>query len=190
MNFVGGGVEHRRRRATEALDEASRESGHTVDDLLTFAGQDDRRSELAFRALTAASQATLDEKVRALGRALATGVLAADDAIVDRETYVVDALSALQPPHVRVLEILEKPPIRQENGRIYRSVDLAWTPANVESRYPQAKSVIGALFATLSAIGAVKDIALGTLDYEATYELSDFGRLLLARLREAAGADM
>lgn len=185
INFVGRGIERRQRKALDALDEACRVSRTAPEELLDHAGLDDGRMELTMGALTAAAQAGTAAKVRALGRALATGVLANDDAIVERETYIVDALSRLEPPHVRVLDVLNETRVPQVNGRLYHAVNLAWPVAAIAAKYPEAGPTLPSLLATLVSVGAVVDVAIGTTDYSPTYETNEFGELLLARLREA-----
>lgn len=184
-NFVGQGLERRRAKAVGALAEASRSSGMDEDQLLMLAAQDDSRMELALRALTAASHAQQEAKIVALGRALATGVLAEDDALVDTEAYVIDGLSRLEPPHVCVLQLLARSPIPQELGRVYKKTQLAWSVPALAEQYPQARSTLPAILGTLVAIGAVADVAVGTLDYTPAYEANEFGKLLLQRLHEA-----
>ena len=100
INFVGQQVERRRRQAVAVVDEASRLGGITVAEFLTRAHADPPRSELTMRALAASAATYMEEKIHVLGRALANGVLAADDAILDTELFVVDAFSRLEAPHV------------------------------------------------------------------------------------------
>lgn len=184
INFLGRGVERRRGKAQDALDEACASSDTSPDELLTRAGQDDGRIELTMRALTAAAHASTEAKIRALGRALATGVLANDDTTVERETYIVDALGRLQTPHVRVLDILNEERKPEVTGGPSRPSRRAWPTPAIATKYPQAGPILPSILATLVSVGAVVDVAIGTYDYAAAYETNDFGKELLARLRE------
>ena len=53
------------------------------------------------------------------------GVLADDDAIVDRETFIVDALSRLEAPHIKVLGVVSETSRPQRNGVLYKTYELA-----------------------------------------------------------------
>jgi hypothetical protein len=185
VNFVGRGHERRQQKALMMVDVATSAGDTTAEELLDRADSDDGRIELTMRALAAAARATSDAKIRAIGRALATGVLAADDAIVQHEIYVIDALDRLEAPHVKVLDILSATRVPQVSGQLYKTVELAWPVPAIASKYPQAGAALPSLLATLVSIGAITDVALGAADYRATYETNDFGKLLLERLREA-----
>lgn len=186
INFMGRGLERRHAKALAAVDAACNSSDTSAEELFDRAGRDDERIELTMKALSAAAQTANQAKVRALGRALANGVLTSDDAILDQEGYIVDALSRLEAPHVKVLDILSASRIPQLNGVTYKRVDLAWPIPAIAVKYPKAGAMMPSILATLVSIGAVSDIAIGAFGgVEPTHEANDFGKLLLARLREA-----
>ncbi|MBU2696234.1 hypothetical protein [Pimelobacter sp. 30-1] len=185
-NLVGVGIERRQGRAVRAFEEACGFADLTPNELCNAVGGDDHRIELTLRALSAAAESRLDQKVRALGRALASGALAEHDAIVERETFVVDALARMEAPHAKVLFIMDQPPIPQENGRVYKSVDLAWTESKLVQRYPQAGDVMASIIATMSGVAVIRPLSSsGSAYQQAAYDISDFGRLVLGRLLEA-----
>jgi hypothetical protein len=68
-----------------------------------------RLLDLAVAVVTAAAETALDAKIKTLGGALATGAMAADDAIVDEQRLLVRILADLEAPHVRVLVQLAEP---------------------------------------------------------------------------------
>jgi chloramphenicol 3-O-phosphotransferase len=78
----------------------------TPEDLLNRILRDERLLDLAAAVVAAASETMVEAKIRALGRALATGALAADDAVVDEQRFLVDILDDLEAPHVRMLHQL------------------------------------------------------------------------------------
>ena len=138
------------------------------------------------RALIAAAQATTAAKIRALGRALATGVLAEDDALVDQELYVVDALARMEAPHVRVLDLLvTDPPPRDYEALGGRPAPDAWFITELAGSYPKAGGLIPSLVSTLVALGAAEDINRGPTGYGPMFRVAAFGRLLLHRLHAA-----
>ncbi len=131
-------------------------------------------------ALTAASITNMDAKIDALGRALATGALSDDGAVIDIEIYFVRALADVEVPHVRVLQIVSVDRIKQENGVMYKVPALAWTEAQIAQRYPQSRALLPSLLSTLTALGAIRDVAVGTLDYVPAYRATEFGDELLS----------
>lgn len=69
----------------------------------------DERVEGMFRAaVESAQRATSDAKVRLLGRALASGVLANDDALVDEAEVLLRVAAQLEGPEIRALVVLDR----------------------------------------------------------------------------------
>lgn len=112
------------------------------------------RLELAMRALEAAARSALDAKICAFGKAIATGAVAADDALVDEETFVVQALAQLEAPHIKLLQIMRRPRIPSPQGDPYRKSYRDWAPRDLGRQYPQAQPVMGVILADLTACGA------------------------------------
>jgi hypothetical protein len=181
-------MRRRQTKAAAALAEAAASAEMSADDVLELVDGNDRLNELAARALAAAAAATTDAKIRALGRALASGVLAADEATVDAEMLVVDALARLEAAHVRVLDLVSATCQPQRNGVMYRSADLAWTPDLIRAKYPQIGDALEPVLATLTSLHAIRDVGVGSQGWtpdRPTYSGTTFGRVLLTRLREA-----
>jgi hypothetical protein len=59
--------------------------------------------DLAAVVVAAASETIVEAMIRVLGRALATGALASDDAVVEERRFLVDLLADLEAPHIRLL---------------------------------------------------------------------------------------
>jgi hypothetical protein len=59
--------------------------------------------DLAAVVVAAASETIVEAMIRVLGRALATGALASDDAVVEEQRFLVDFLADLEAPHIRLL---------------------------------------------------------------------------------------
>jgi hypothetical protein len=70
---------------------------------------DDAKVELLVRATEAAARSTSDAKVRILAQLLHTGALSTDSAQVDEHLVAIDAISALDAPHIRLLGLLQDP---------------------------------------------------------------------------------
>jgi hypothetical protein len=173
-NLAGRAIEQRQRRAATALQHAADAAAIEPDELVKLLINDgSARLELAMQALEAAARSAVDAKIYALGNALATGALAADDALVD------------EGPHIKLLQIMAKPRIPSPDGEPYRKAYRDWPPRDLGRQYPQAQPVMGAILAVLTACGAVLTTSRAAPDGGTTYEITEFGRLLLARIRAA-----
>ncbi|SNR95427.1 hypothetical protein SAMN06272737_14612 [Blastococcus mobilis] len=108
-----------------ALDEAAEASGLRIDNLLDRLAADPARLVFLSEALTAAARSTFSERVRALGRALASGALADDEARVDEERLWVAILAGVEAPHLRILRQLMLPRDQQPYGTTPQQLTLA-----------------------------------------------------------------
>lgn len=66
-------------------------------------------ADLLERALEVVLAARDERQVRALREAVVSGATASDSAAVDREMFIVDTVSRLKPPHLRILRRLFMP---------------------------------------------------------------------------------
>ena len=57
-------------------------------------------------ALNAAARTTLKGKLRTLGRSLASGLLAEDDATINTEQMIIAAITDIEGPQLAMLELL------------------------------------------------------------------------------------
>jgi hypothetical protein len=96
----------RRERGQRALAVAASAASMTPGELLERILHDERLLDLAAAVVAAASETMVEAKIQALGRALATGALATDDAMINEQRFMVDILADLEAPHVRVLHQL------------------------------------------------------------------------------------
>jgi hypothetical protein len=113
------------RNVENALSDAAEASGLGIDHLLDRLAADPTRLVFLSEALTAAARSTFSERIRALGRALASGALAADDAKVDEERLWVGILAAVEAPHLRILQQLVLPRDQQPHGTAPQQPTLA-----------------------------------------------------------------
>lgn len=88
--------------ATTAMEQ----SGLDVEELLRRITDNEQLSILFAMTVEAAQRSHIDSKVRALGRALASGALVSDDASLDEAQLVAATLAALEVPHVRAMLVL------------------------------------------------------------------------------------
>jgi hypothetical protein len=86
--------------------ESTVEAGVPVDELGKRINASERTQLLTGSALSAAGRTAWEDKVRTLGRSLASGLLAEDDATIDTEQMIIAALADIEAPQLAMLELL------------------------------------------------------------------------------------
>jgi hypothetical protein len=104
-DFGGRWASHRRDAAGRVLLAAADAIEADVEEVLLQAQADPRLELLAGQALAAGAGTVFEDKIAALGRVLARGLMADDEAMLDETSMMLDALSQLEAPHVRILAI-------------------------------------------------------------------------------------
>lgn len=94
------------RRGAQTLAQAVEICGVPAQDTLARIFTDEKYQLLAATAVVAAMRTTWEDKIRTLGRSLASGLLARDDAEVDAEQLIMSAIGDLEGPHVTLLDLL------------------------------------------------------------------------------------
>jgi hypothetical protein len=94
-----------RRRQTEVLFWAIR-NGVPIDEMEDRINESERSQLLTGVALDAARRTAWEDKVRTLGRSLASGLLVTDDATVDTEQMIIAAIADIEGPQLAMLEFL------------------------------------------------------------------------------------
>ena len=162
-------IEH----SAETLQQAADTADLPVDEFFSKAVSDDRRHELTTSTLTFAQDAAWREKRRALGRALANGVMG-DDARITEELLFVRALGDIDEIHVRLL------------GRL--AVGGYMTAANIVLAEPGLERVVLALLSQLQSHGLIESESPvtpgGAMTPVPQYSITSLGRTFLARLTE------
>jgi len=163
---------HRRiENATEALMGGADAACVSVAEFIDKAAADERRHELFARTLAVAQDAAWQNKRRALGRALAVGVMG-DDARIDEEMLFIRAVDDIDEAHVRLLGHLA------EGGRP--------TLGGIALADPGLQYGLLALLGRLHSIGLVDSRAPvtpgGAMTPEPYYLITDLGRDFLIRL--------
>jgi hypothetical protein len=105
-----------RRRSGEALAAACEASGLSAEETVRRALGNEKSRLLSATAIVAATHTAWEDKVRTLGRSLASGLLAADDAEVDSEQLIMAAIADMEGPHLALLDLLVawRPPQLEE----------------------------------------------------------------------------
>jgi hypothetical protein len=95
-----------RRRGAETLAYACGASDRTIEQILELIDTSDGTRLLAGIAMSAAARTAWEGKVHTLGRSLASGLLAEDDAHIDTEHLIIAAIADIEGPHLSLLDLL------------------------------------------------------------------------------------
>ncbi len=176
--------DRRRRRAGEFEDELrDATAGHcSVEDLIERILTDERAEELFERAVHEALLAADEHKRRALARAVASGLLASDDAVIDEAHFLIRAITALEPSHIRLLLALERPNESQPHQQVN---PMAHTAPQLEEQ--TGMELVELLLTKLAAEGLASDWSDTTLTITGEgivcWAITEFGRRVLELLR-------
>jgi hypothetical protein len=130
----------RLRRVAEEFEVAS---GASFQDLLEAVKGDEQLADLMADVITAATEAGSTKKLKALGRALAAGYLANDEAAVDVSRLLVTIVADMDPAHVKVLDYLATRGARHKPVYDYELAGL----------FPNGVTVIYGLLKRLESLG-------------------------------------
>jgi hypothetical protein len=197
-----------RRRSGEALAAACEASGLSVEETVRRALGNEQSRLLSGTAIVAATHTAWEDKVRTLGRSLASGLLAADDAEIDLEQLIMSAIADLEGPHLALLDLLvawrlpihtlnardKKPPTRLDipaysnSGGTWSVVAREWNPDEIVEARPRLASVLPGLLGTLQRHGLAL-YSPGNSGTVAIWSPTRLGEQVWLRFHEA-GADV
>lgn len=145
----------RRRQAEAMLEFTAEVAGWSLDELLERITTDHHRLQLFGAAVRAVTETALEAKIQVVGRALATGALAGDDAVVDQQRFLVDLLADLEAPHVRVLAQLSQPHPRGRTLEVPRGPGEhpGWAVDDLEEALASDRTVVEPILRMLEARG-------------------------------------
>ncbi|GGU46765.1 hypothetical protein [Nocardioides albus] len=183
-------------RAAAMWTIAAREANVDPLDLLDRAESEEVRMHLGYTAADAAVRSRYSARIVALGRALANGIGASDDAELDHWQLIVDALSEVDRPHLVVLSrFADIDDSIDEPVFVGRTLD--WQ--QVKKLNAEYGASISALLARLERLGLLHAEDVAVLSEEdgrpgdeerlgAHWRLSNFGYLVLDELWRAGGS--
>ncbi|MFI7680939.1 hypothetical protein [Actinophytocola sp. NPDC049390] len=175
-NALRAVVERRATRVQLAIDVATQQGQIDETELVHRSLMDDRRLELLTKALEGAATSDDRRKIRALGAALAKGVLAETDEQLNEQVKIITALAAMDQVDVLVLDQLcsiESAIKRPNPGRkITPLTDLV----------PAATPIIDSVVARLQNLGVISDETHG-MGFGSRWYATEFGRLCIQALR-------
>jgi hypothetical protein len=182
--------ERRRRRTAIPIEQAAQRLGLSIEDVTERLSNDPQLEQLTTTVLIGALSTESAEKLMFLGRVLAN--VLQDQATLEEEHFLAQAVTAIEAPHVRLLDLIERQ--QTSSGRLV-------------SQYALASADLGAAFSavlkTLESVGLIagsqivemKDgprpkypkpgeeppkVPVATPHWAAT----ELGKVLLTRLRE------
>jgi hypothetical protein len=122
-------------------------------------------------ALDAAARTAWEDKVRTLGRSLASGLLAEDDATIDTEQMIIAAITDMEAPHLAMLDLLVRwTPLRSPDGAEVTALDIpayslehgqwrvgdrTWSHGQISYIRPRLAPIVPTLLGTLQRHGLV-----------------------------------
>lgn len=172
------------RRADRALQVAEASGGRSRHALLLLALEDDRKLELLIQAVEAAMRETDERRVRFYGRIAADGVLAADNARVDRAARIFETIARLDAADLKVLLHVASPgAARQWVVNLPKEGTRA--PSVLRRDLPELEDVLDSILARLEALGIVTMRSEGGLTFGSTYKVTAFARACVQELLEA-----
>ncbi len=170
--------ERRIEHAAETLLDAAETADEPLADFIDKAVADDQSHELFARTLTTAQDTALRSKRRALGRALAAGVMG-DNARIDEELLFVRAVADIDEMHIRLLARLA--------GTEGKEPGLLWTSRVILHSDPGLSVAFASVAATLQLHGLITAPTEADGSFIRThYEITDWGREVLDRLAGSA----
>jgi hypothetical protein len=169
--------ERRVEHAAETLLDATDAADEPLADFIDKAVADDRRHELFARTLNIAQDTALRSKRRALGRALASGVMA-DDARIDEELLFIHAITDIDEMHIRLL------------ARMKTGAPRGWSPMTIVEVDPGLADSVNALLGALQQHGLIAPVVpggglvIGSTGQQTFYKITMLGRRFLDRLAD------
>lgn len=141
----------------------------------------DERVELLGRVMEAAGRSTFQAKLRALAQVLADGLH--DDAEAGEALVLAAALAVLEPPHVVLVDLLDRHPDAPEAQRLQGGKHhFGWQLDQLVVALPNLASVMSGLLAVLVSQGLLREdrgSVLGSGIGPTSWKVTDLGRRCL-----------
>jgi hypothetical protein len=104
------------RRSQKVVDVASETADLSSEELFTRISEHEELQILTVKAIDAATRTAWEDKLRTLGRSLASGVLSSDEATFSTEQLIMAAIGDMEAPHLALLDLLVacRPPLNDE----------------------------------------------------------------------------
>jgi WhiB family transcriptional regulator, redox-sensing transcriptional regulator len=161
----------RTRRAEEMLRAAGEAAGLPPDPLAERASRSPRTRFLTDAAIQAAADTFWPHGVRALGRALAAGLVLAEDAVIDIPKMVMPAMTEMTAPHVQLLDLMVM--CRWDSSVTRRGAERIDNPATAHLAHIKSEWTAWEMKAALPSLEPVLGSVIGTLERRGLIERND-----------------
>jgi hypothetical protein len=173
------------------VSKAAAWSSEPEDRLITEALRDPQKRELLYRAVHSAAGAVDEVKLDALARSFATGALARDTAVVDHMLIVVETLSRLEAPDLRLLDVLaQRGPQALPgggDGERQEPTPHALSQGDILKADPGLAPAFDALIGRLQGMGLAYNEGTGRTGYMPFWRLTNFGVACVSHLLQRGG---
>jgi hypothetical protein len=175
------------KKFTRTVEAGVQDSGVSFQELIIAADKDPFRQQLTSDVLEASGKTPFEDKLVALGRAWAKGILTDDDAVLAREQQFVRSLARLEYPHLRVLNV-----IRGDFTQVPQGLALVdgWTTEAVRSQLPEYGDLVPQLISVLVSEGLIANQTIQNPLVPGTqFRITQAGEELFARVEDASTPD-
>lgn len=175
------------RRFAKTVQAGVEDSGSSLPEILIAADRDPFRQQLTSDVLEASAKTPSEDKLVALGRAWAQGVLSDDDSVLAREQQFVRSLARLEYPHLRVLNV-----IRGDFTQVPQGLALVdgWTREAVRSQLAEYGDLVAQLISVLESEGLIANQTIQNPMVPGTqFRITQAGEELVARVENASAPD-
>ncbi len=131
-------------------------------------------AELIWEAWEAAARSASEDKRYLLASVVARGLRAMDDVVVDMLPFFLRTVEALEPLHIRLLNRIGAP-APGIGSRAGTRLEGCVTTEDVSEALQDNRDLTHPLLGALVREGLVIDRAVGTWDYAAAYDLTEYG---------------
>jgi hypothetical protein len=162
------------RRCKKVADIASETAGLSSEELYARICEDEKLQVLTFKAMDAATRTAWEDKLRTLGRSLACGVLASDEARFSTEQRIMAAIGDIEDAELALLDLLvawrlgeseyTTTPVRldipeyshsQRSDRRWSLGQRKWFVNAIQTYRPRLTPLLPALIGTLQGHGLI-----------------------------------
>lgn len=186
----------KKKRQDATLRVAAAVAGDGAQEMVRRIEGDPSISSFVDAAVEAGGNSAYPSRIRALGAALATGVLADDTDTLDVEQIVIESLSRLERPHIRLLVFMAQwSEEDQEVDEGWPTVKPLWGRTSLANELESLQPVLTRLLADLLAAGVLRleiqpheprrQTRQSRMTSTQAWAVSDFGMECLRRLYQA-----
>jgi hypothetical protein len=170
-------------RAEEMLRAAGDAAGLSPDQFAEQVSRSPRTRFLTAAAIQAAADTFWPPSVRALGRALAEGLVQAEDTAIDIPKMILPAMTQMVAPHLQLLDLMVM--CRWDNSMAGRGAQRIDAPATAHLAHIKSEWTARQMKAALTPLEPVLQSVIGTLERHGLIEQNDSTPEALTKFSQA-----